>query len=88
MPIWTLNELYGGKSGVMWEAGEYEFFNRKTTFHKRLRSTSSFKNRVELALDWMKKGANFVMIDYQMRKRYGTVLNQVISTRIFLFHGE
>lgn len=88
VPIWTLNELQHGISGVMWEAAEYPFQNRKITFNHHLkRNDEDFKKYVKLGMDWILEGANLVMINLQKLPTYDHGRDEVMKiNNIFITH--
>lgn len=71
----------------MWAATEYKYKNRYVSFRKGLVKGSSLESRVDGALDWMKKGANFVMMYYEQPDsqghRYSPDSAKVIPSFIF-----
>lgn len=88
MPIWTLNELHHGRTGaMMWAATEFEFKNRHVSFHKRLSKDTRFRDRVDTAIDWMRRGSNFVMMYIEQpdsqAHRYGHKSAKVICSSFF-----
>lgn len=64
-PIWTLNELEGGRSGVMmWPGCDFEYKNIFPTYFESLDKRWSLQNRTDKIISWIKdpiKPVNFVM---------------------------
>lgn len=64
-PIWTLNELKGGRSGVMmWPGSDFKYKNIYPTYFESLDKDLPLPNRTEKIISWIKdpiKPANFVM---------------------------
>lgn len=72
VPIWTLNELQGGKSAVMmWGAGEFEFKGRHVSYHKALNKDIPREKRVDGVIDWLKKGVNLAMLYIDQPDKHG-----------------
>lgn len=65
-PIWRLNEMQGGRSGVMmWPGSDFKYKGEKCTFHEPLDKNANWLNRADKIISWLTHKttpANFVML--------------------------
>lgn len=85
VPIWTLNELQGGKSGCLqWPGSEFPYSTRQincsftNTFN--VSYPSPWEERVDTAMTWFNEGANLVMLYIEEPDKTGHMVG-VRSTR-------
>ncbi|XP_076054894.1 bis(5'-adenosyl)-triphosphatase enpp4-like isoform X2 [Oratosquilla oratoria] len=66
VPIWTLNEMFGGCSACsMWPGCGEEYHNRNITFYVKYNESITLKEQIESAILWFthnKTPANLVML--------------------------
>lgn len=76
LPIWTVNELAGGKSGCMqWPGSEFSYATQRVncSFTERFNTTHSspWEERVNRAMEWFSQGATLVMLYIEEPDRTG-----------------
>lgn len=65
VPIWTLNELQGQRSGaMMWPGSDFPYNGKYCRFYKSLDKNMDFEDRVDTMMSWLTdptNPANFIM---------------------------
>lgn len=56
LPIWTINELAGGKSGcMMWPGSNYEYSGVNCSYSQIYSSKTPLTERVDTVIEWLTK---------------------------------
>lgn len=56
LPIWTINEMDGGKSGcMMWPGSNYEYSGRTCSYSQNYSSEVPLISRVDTVIEWLKQ---------------------------------
>lgn len=77
-PIWTWNELNGGKSGcMMWPGTDFSYSSQRIncSFYEKLNVThpNVWEDRLEKVLQWYQEGANLVMLYIEEPDHHGHI---------------